>query len=151
MKTKLLRTLLALGACSSLLRAQDSQPATDTPPPPPQAAEPAPNGPPNGAPRGFHVLPPHAKEALGLSDDQMKQIADVEADVKAKLEKILTPAQLEQLKQLRPPMRQGQGRPPGAPGNQGAPGQGRPPGAPGAQGGQGGPADGTPPPAAPQE
>jgi Spy/CpxP family protein refolding chaperone len=51
-----------------------------------------------------------------LTDDQKKQVAALEAEVKAKLEKILTPEQLKQLKQMRPPGR------PGGPGGQGGPG-----------------------------
>jgi len=58
---------------------------------------------------GLHLLPPRAVEQLKLTDDQKKQVADLEVEVKAKMEKILTTDQLEQLKQMRPPMRQGQG------------------------------------------
>ena len=60
-------------------------------------------------------------EHLNLTEDQQKQIVALEAEVKAKLEKILTPEQLQQLKQMRPPGR------PGGPGGQGGPdGQGGP-------------------------
>jgi len=62
---------------------------------------------PGREPGGFHILPPHAQEQLTLTADQQKQLADLEAEVKAKVEKILTPAQLEKLKQMRPPHRQG--------------------------------------------
>jgi hypothetical protein len=56
-------------------------------------------------------------EHLNLTADQKKQLADLEAEVKAKVEKILTPEQLEKLKQMRPPMRPGggMGRGPGGP------------------------------------
>ena len=68
-------------------------------------------------PRGFHLLPPGAVEQLKLTDDQKQQVADLEAEVKAKIEKILTPEQLEQLKQMHPPQGRGQG-------GQGGPGAG---------------------------
>jgi len=73
--------------------------STNNPPP-------AGDGPGRG-PGGFHILPPHAQEQLTLTADQQKQLADLETEVKAKVEKILTPAQLEKLKQMRPPHRQG--------------------------------------------
>ena len=110
MKTKGILLALALGASTCLLTAQDSN-QTSNPQPPP-AGESGPGEP--GKPHGFHLLPPHAQEQLNLTDDQKKQIADLEAEVKAKIEKILTPEQLEQLKQMRPP------HPPGPPpGNEG--------------------------------
>jgi Spy/CpxP family protein refolding chaperone len=62
-----------------------------------------------------------------LTADQEKQLAALEAETKAKLEKILTPEQMTQLKQMRPP-RQGGNRGGGAD-NNGGPGnnnQGRP-------------------------
>ena len=104
---------LALAASTCLLSAQDAKPGPDgqRPPPPP------------GGP-GPHLLPRGAPEKLKLTADQQKQVADLEADMKTKLEKILTPGQMEQLKQMRPP--QGQR----GPGGQGGPGQGgtqRPP------------------------
>jgi Spy/CpxP family protein refolding chaperone len=52
-------------------------------------------------------------QKLNLTDDQKKQVADLEAEVKVKMEKILTPEQLQQLAQMRPP------RPPGGPGGPG--------------------------------
>ena len=54
---------------------------------------------------GFHLLPPRAMEELNLSADQQKQLTVLEAEAKARLEKILTPEQQQQLKQLRPPQR----------------------------------------------
>lgn len=66
---------------------------------------------------GFHLLPPPLMEKLNLTDDQKKQVADLEAEVKAKLAQILTPEQLQTLKQMRPPKR------PGGPGG-GGPGGG---------------------------
>lgn len=68
---------------------------------------PPPGGGPGPGHGGVHVLPPHAQEQLNLTADQQKQLADLEAEVKAKLETILTPAQLEQLKQMKPPQHKG--------------------------------------------
>jgi hypothetical protein len=68
------------------------------------------------------VIPPHVREELDLTPDQAKQIIDLEADVKQKLEKILTKEQLEMF-----------GRPPfmGGPGGPGRGFEGRGPGGPG--------------------
>jgi Spy/CpxP family protein refolding chaperone len=57
------------------------------------------------------LLPPHIHEGLELSAEQEKQLKALEAEVKAKLEKILTAeqrAQIEKLAKRRPP-----GPPPG--------------------------------------
>ena len=89
MKTKIIVLALALSASTCLLTAQDSNPPADSQRPP-------------GGPHRFHLLPPPAVEALKLTPDQIKQVTDLEAEVKAKMEKILTPEQLEQLKQMRP-------------------------------------------------
>jgi formylglycine-generating enzyme required for sulfatase activity/phosphatidylethanolamine-binding protein (PEBP) family uncharacterized protein len=64
-------------------------------------------GPGSGAPGGVRLLPPRAQEQLKLTSEQQKQVSDLETEVRAKLEKILTPEQQEQLKQMRPPQRQG--------------------------------------------
>src|SRR5947209_13284057 len=56
------------------------------------------------------VLPPFARDELNLTDEQQKQLADLERDVKAKLERILTAEQKKKLEELRPP------GPPGGPG-----------------------------------
>ena len=73
---------------------------------------------------GFHVLPPRAMEHLNLTDAQKTQIATLEADVKQKVEQILTPEQLEKLKQMHPPKKHdGDGPHQGAPGEK-PPGQG---------------------------
>jgi Spy/CpxP family protein refolding chaperone len=126
MKMKVLLAALALSASTGLLTAQDSPPSGDAPRPP--GAEAGPHG-----PRGmFHILPPGAADRLNLSDDQKKQIADLEADVKTKMEKILTSDQLAQLKKMHP-------RPPRGGGGFGG-GQGG--GPDGGQGGPGGPGGG---------
>jgi hypothetical protein len=117
MKTKVVLLALALGVSTCLLTAQDGTPPGDGQSPPPSQG--GPGG--LGGPR-FHVLPPGAKERLNLTADQLKQVAALEAEVKAKMEKILTADQLQQLAQMRPP------RPFGGPdGGQGGPGGDVPP------------------------
>lgn len=116
MKTKLTLLALALGASTCLVSAQDGPPPSDRQPPLQRQGGP-------GAPGGFHLLPPRAQEQLQLTDDQRKQIAALESETKAKLEKILTPEQMDQLKNMRPPMRQGgPGGPPNGPQMRGGPG-----------------------------
>jgi len=108
MKAKLILLTLAFAASACFLNAEDGKPnpnGAGQPPPPGQ-------GGPGGG--GIHLLPRGAKEKLKLTDDQQKQISDLEADVKSKMEKILTADQMEQLKQMRP---QGPGG--GKPGGQG--------------------------------
>ena len=88
-----------------------------------------------GPPGGFHLIPRFAEDPLNLTDDQRKQIADLEAETKAKLEKILTADQMKTLEQARPP-----GRGPGGPGGGFGPG-----GPPGGGGSPGNPPDGQRP------
>jgi len=99
MKIKIILLALALGVSTCLLTAQDPSPS-----PSGQRPHGREGGPRQG---GFHVLPPRALQQLNLTADQQKQVADLEAEVKAKIEQILTPEQLEQLKQMRPPQRLG--------------------------------------------
>src|ERR1039458_7463829 len=94
MKTKVIILALALGASTWLITAQDgNQPADGQRPPHREGGPGGPGGP--GGQGGFHLLPPRAMEHLNLTEDQQKQIAALEAEVKAKLEKILTPEQLD--------------------------------------------------------
>ena len=137
MKKSAILLALALGVSAMTTMAQDqggTPPAGDRPP----GADGGPGrmGGPGGerGQGGFHLLPPRAKEALNLTSDQEKDLAALEADTKAKLEKILTPEQMTKLKQMRPPQRGGQGGR-GGRGGQGGPGGGRG----GEQGGPGGP------------
>ena len=44
-----------------------------------------------GLGREFHLIPPFAAEKMNLTPDQQRQIAELEKEVKAKLDKILTP------------------------------------------------------------
>ena len=125
MKKSAIILALALGVSAWNATAQDQ----DGPPPSgerPPSQEGGPGGP--GGRRGFHLLPPRAAEQLNLTADQKKKLAALEAEVKAKIEQILTPEQLKQLKQMRPPGR------PGGPGSGGQGGQG----GPDSQGGPGG-------------
>lgn len=83
------------------------------------------------------VLPPFVRDRLELSEDQEEQLRALEKEVKAKLEKLLTPEQRKKLRSVRPPM------PP-----QGGPGGGRDagPGEPGDRpGGRRGRPEGPPP------
>ncbi len=81
---------------------------------------------PGGAMLG-QVLPDFAQDALKLKDDQKKQIAELQKEVEAKLNKILTDDQKKQFKE----MKDNPGR--GGPGGPGGPG-GRGPGGPGGDG-----------------
>ncbi len=58
---------------------------------------------------GFHLLAPRTQELLALNADQQKQVAALEIEVKGKLDTILTPEQLKQLSQMRPPHLDDQG------------------------------------------
>ena len=51
-----------------------------------------------GRPGIGHVLPPFVRDELSLTDRQLKQIAELENDVKGKLESILTADQLRQFR-----------------------------------------------------
>lgn len=59
-----------------------------------------PGGDKKGGPMGFElgkVLPPHIADTLELSEEQLKQIADLEKDVKAKLTMILSAGQVKKV------------------------------------------------------
>lgn len=121
MKTNVILLALALGASTCLLTAQDSNQHPEGQRPPGREGDPGGVGNPRGGPGGgIHLLPPRVQEELKLTEAQKKQLAALEAETKAKLEKILTPEQLKQLKNTRPPGGDGQGRPAGGPGNSGA-------------------------------
>lgn len=107
MKNKMtLAMVAAIGALALAVNAQDNNQSPGGPPPSDsQSATQHAGGP--GGRGGFHLLPPRAAETLKLTNDQKTQIAALEADTKANLEKILTPDQMTQLKNMRPPLRQG--------------------------------------------
>ncbi len=146
MKPSAIILALALSVSAGSLTAKDKTAAPqagDRPPPPPEGGA---QGGQQQHPGGPRLLPPGAAEALKLTAEQQKQINELEADIKAKLEKILTPEQMDQLKQIRPPRQ--------APPRDGAPGaDARPPadGAGAAPDGQGNPDGQGPPPRPPME
>jgi spore coat protein CotH len=86
-----------------------------------------PGSPGSGAGGGFvmrlpppgEVLPPPIQDALGLTDDQKKKLADLQKDVDASLEKLLTDAQKKQLKDMRDRGPGGFAGPGGGPGGPG--------------------------------
>ena len=71
---------------------------------------------PAGPGGGFQLIRPFASVKMNLTEDQLKQIAELEKEAKTKLDKILTPEQQKTLQEARPP-RPGQGQ--GRPGTQG--------------------------------
>jgi Spy/CpxP family protein refolding chaperone len=70
-------------------------------------------------PGGFHLIPRFAEEKLELSDDQKEQIKQLEAEVKTKLEAILTPEQMKTLETACPPRPNNNGGGQGGQGGQG--------------------------------
>ncbi|HEX4795983.1 MAG TPA: hypothetical protein VH370_19500 [Humisphaera sp.] len=91
-----------------------------------------------GGPQPGRIMPQGLADQLNLSDDQRKQIDDLQKDVDTKLAKILTSEQNAQFQQIR--ARGGRGRGgPGGPGGFGGPGGGGQGGFGGPGGGQGGP------------
>jgi Spy/CpxP family protein refolding chaperone len=110
MKRQLIILALSLGSATCLITAQDGKR-----PAPPEGG---------GSGSRIHVLPRGAEETLNLTADQKKQVADLEAEVKTKIEKILTPEQIEKLKTMRPPQPPGgqdnRGQRPPAPGGKSA-------------------------------
>ncbi len=76
---------------------------------------------PNRPPDESRLLPPHAQDALKLTDAQKQQVKDLETEVKTKLEAILTADQLKQLKEMR------EHRPPGGGPREEGPDGGNPP------------------------
>jgi hypothetical protein len=71
------------------------------------------------------VLPTAAHKALELTDDQEKEVAKLEAEVKDRLSKILTADQVKKLKEMPAGGRGGRGgRGPGGPGGPGGAGGG---------------------------
>lgn len=91
------------------------------------------------------VLPPFMVDELKLTEDQKAKLADLEKDVKAKLDKILTDEQKKAIENFRPT---GPGGPGGPGGDKGGPGgKGGDKGAPGGKGGdKGAPGKGERPP-----
>jgi hypothetical protein len=89
-----------------------------------------PGGGPGGPPRPGEILPQRLQQVLGLSPEQRTLVDELQKEVDAKLERILTDEQRTQLKSMR---QRGPGgfSPPGGYGPPGGgPGRGGPPGAP---------------------
>jgi len=86
-------------------------------------------------PQPGQIMPAFMQEELKLTDDQKKKFEELQKEVDAKMEKILTDDQKKQLKEMRD-------RGPGGRGGRGGPGGGGP-GGPGG-GGRGGPGGGGP-------
>jgi hypothetical protein len=87
-----------------------------------------------GPPRPGQVLPDFLQDQLELTDEQKTQVAELQKDVDARLEKILTAEQRAQLREMRQRGPGGPGGfgggPPGGPGRPGGGGPPRPPGGP---------------------
>jgi len=82
MKTKMtIAVMAAISALALAANAQDNTPPSDSQPPSQHA------GAHGGGRGGFHVLPPPLMQQLKLTDEQKTQIAALEAETKAKLEK----------------------------------------------------------------
>ena len=131
--------LMALGLSAVMLTVVSAQPPDG--PPGKGGKGGAKSGQRDGGPGGgVHLIPPFVRDNLNLTDEQQKQIADLEKETTDKLAKILTPEQMKQLKDTRPPRRVPPGGEdgPGAGGQQKGRGKGGPPG--------GGPPPGGPPP-----
>ncbi|MCX6925647.1 MAG: hypothetical protein NT154_20915 [Verrucomicrobia bacterium] len=96
MKTQAMLLALSLAASTCLLTAQDGSQRREAPRPGR-----------TGGPGGFHLLPPPVQEQLNLTTDQQKKMTELEAEVKVKVEKILTPEQLKLVQQIGPPERLG--------------------------------------------
>jgi hypothetical protein len=83
---------------------------------------------PGGPPQPGQIMPSFMQEQLNLTDDQKKQLAELQKDVDAKLAKILTDDQKKQLAEMR--QRGPGGFGPGGPGGFGRPGGPGPAGQP---------------------
>ena len=112
----------ALTISAGLIMACNAQPPGDRKGPPPQW-------------NPVHLFPPDIRESLNLTNQQEKQIDDLEKEVRGKVDKILTAQQRKILSQARP-------RGPGGPG--GPDGPGGPPDGPGGRPGRGGQRPGGP-------
>lgn len=133
MKIQTMLIALALGVSTCLLQAQPDQgPGAQGGQRPGRRQGGGPGGP-GGPQQGFHILPPFAQDQLNLTDDQKKQIADLEKQTKEKLDNILTEQQKQKLKDMHQNMRRrfggsgGQGGPGGPDGERPPGGKQRPP------------------------
>src|SRR4029077_8613344 len=122
--------LMALGLSAVVLTVVSAQPP-DGPPGKGGGNKGAKAGQRGGPGGGVHLIPPFVRDSLNLTDDQQKQIADLEKEATDKLAKILTADQMKQLKDARPPRGGPDGGPPGGDDQRRGPGgkgKGGPPG-----------------------
>ena len=99
-------TLLVAAICGTVMSLALAQPPARREGGPAERREGVPaDGPAAGA--QFRVLPPFAQRELQLTPEQLKQIEALEADVQGKMQKILTPEQLKQWTERRPPRGRG--------------------------------------------
>ncbi len=61
-----------------------------------------PGGFPGGRPRPGQILPPFVRDALKLTDDQQKQVDEIQKGIAEQLTKLLTDEQTKQLKEAKP-------------------------------------------------
>jgi hypothetical protein len=113
---RLILGLFACGVATLVL----SQPPDDGPGPGKKKGKDG-KGPPPAFKVG-KVLPPHVRDSLELSEEQQKKIADLEQEVRGKLEKILTFDQVRHAESIGPPP-----APPGGPPQAKGPPDGPPP------------------------
>ncbi len=109
---------LAVVALALGLSTQAQPPGRDDGGPPPRGRM----GPPGGFRLGS-VLPPHLAEDLDLTQEQRKEIAKIEKEVRAKLEKLLTRKQKALIEAHRPRGERGEGDRPGPPERRDRPGR----------------------------
>ncbi len=81
--------ILLLSVAAAMAQPPAPPDRRDGPPPPPPPFELG------------RVLPPSVRDGIELTKDQADEIAKLEAEVKQRLEKILTPAQKDKIKDLR--------------------------------------------------
>jgi Spy/CpxP family protein refolding chaperone len=102
MKSRLV-CLLATLTLTGLVMAAMSQPPDDKDKPPPGDKKDKKGFKDKKGPPPFElgkVLPPYVHKMLELSDEQEKQLREIEKDVKAKLLKLITKEQKERLKEI---------------------------------------------------
>jgi Spy/CpxP family protein refolding chaperone len=94
---KRLAILLTLGLMSAMVWTASSQPREEKDkekPPPPFGKKPLPFEP-------GKVLPPHIRERLELTDEQERQIDELEKEVRSKLFRILTKDQIKRVQEFK--------------------------------------------------
>jgi hypothetical protein len=98
---RILGTALAMGALTMVLVVLSDRQVVGQDDPPPKKKKDDKDGPPRKFELG-KVLPPPLLEELDLTPDQLRAIDELQREVKAKLEKILTPEQRKKVENFRP-------------------------------------------------